>query len=149
MGSKWVVVVVTALAACRMYPVEHLAPFVPPENRAAVPSRVATANAYVVGTLQKVQRDWRYEAPCGILASLFRSCADLRAYVARITPDSGSKHYDVLFFVAPNQPGMGNGTHARFLLHQDRVLRGDQCSRYGCLDEFWYVIEDDADVLPT
>ena len=127
--------------------------FFPPEDRAPFAEDVQSANAIVAGTLVAVRRDWRYEAPCGLIHSIMGGCDDRRAYVGQVRIDSSltgaSGKVDIVFFVRPDGPGVGRGTKALWLLRYRRVLRGDQCSRYGCLDEWWLGPDGDGDVLPS
>ena len=127
--------------------------FVPPPDRAPFAEDVRSANAIVVGTLVEVRRDWRYEAPCGLIHAIMGACDDRRAYVGQVRVDSSltgsSGKVDIVFFVRPDGPGVGQGTKALWLLRYRRVLRGDQCSRYGCLDEWWLGPDGDGDVLPS
>ena len=127
--------------------------FVPPPDRAPFAEDVRSATAIVVGTLVDVRRDWRYEAPCGLIHSIMGTCDDRRAYIGRVLVDSSltgaSGRVDIVFFVRPDGPGVGRGTKALWLLRNRRVLRGDQCSRYGCLDEWWLGPDGDGDVLPS
>ena len=127
--------------------------FVPPSDRVPYAEDVRTANAIVVGTLVDVRRDWRYEAPCGLIHSIMGACDDRRAYIGKVRVDSSltgvSGTVDIVFFVRPDAPGVGRGTKALWLLRNRRVVRGDQCSRYGCLDEWWMGPDGDGDVLPA
>ncbi len=127
--------------------------FNPPPDRQPFVEDVRSANAIVAGTLVKVHRDWRYEAPCGIIHAIMGRCDDRRAYVGEVHVDSSltgaSGKVSIVFFVGPDGPGVGRGTTALWLLRYRRVLRGDQCSRYGCLDEWWLGPDSDGDVLPS
>ncbi len=126
--------------------------FYPPPNRLPVASDVRSANAIVAGTLVAIRRDWRYEAPCGFVHSILGLCDDRRAYVGRVRVDSSltgaSGTVEIVFFVRQDGAGVGPGTTALWLLRYRRVTRGDQCSRYGCLDEWWLGPDGDGDVLP-
>lgn len=127
--------------------------FYPPPDRVAFAEDVRSADAIVVGTLVDVRRDWRYEAPCGLIHAIMGACDDRKAYVGRVRVDSSltgaSGKVDIVFFVRPDGPGVGPGTNALWLLRYRKVLRGDQCSRYGCLDEWWLGPDGDGDVLPS
>lgn len=127
--------------------------FVPPPDRAPFAEDVRSASAIVAGTLVDVRRDWRYEAPCGLIHAIMGACDDRRAYIGQVRVDSSltgtNGKVDIVFFVRPDGPGVGQGTKALWLLRYRRVLRGDQCSRYGCLDEWWMGPDGDGDVLPS
>lgn len=127
--------------------------FNPPQDRVAFPADVRSANAIVVGTLVEVHREWRYEAPCGLVHTILGLCDDRRAYVGRVRVDSSltgaTGTLQIVFFVREDAPGMGRGTTALWLLRNRRIARGDQCSRYGCLDEWWLGPDGDGDVLPA
>jgi hypothetical protein len=127
--------------------------FYPPPDRVPFASDVRSASAIVAGTLIDVRRDFRYEAPCGLVHSILGLCDDRRAYVGRVRVDSSltgaSGTVEIVFFVREDGVGVGRGTTALWLLRYRRVTRGDQCSRYGCLDEWWLGPEGDGDVLPS
>src|SRR5213593_3438509 len=115
--------------------------FYPPPDRVPFAEDVRSANTIVAGTLVKVRRDWRYEAPCVFVNAILGRCDERRAYVGRVRVDSSltgaSGTVEIVFFVRSDAVGVGRGTTALWLLRHRRVLRGDQCSRYGCQDEWW------------
>ena len=123
----------------------------PPSSRQPDPKSVASALVIGTGVLTHVHRDRRYEAACGIIAALLKRCNQERAYIGRIVWDStltsGHKDEDVLFFVWPDSSGMGDGTHALWVVHR-HVVQVNECTRYGCLTELWPTIDSDDDVLP-
>jgi|ERR1043166_1278060 hypothetical protein len=129
------------------YPKEHLAPFVPPPERRPYADDVRQADVDVIGVIVKVDRDRRYEPPCGFVSAVLSHCLGIRAYRAVLLTVEGKK-VDFLFFVNADGSGMGPLTRARFLLHYERVLRSDECSRYGCQTDYWLVVDHDSQVLP-
>lgn len=127
--------------------------FNPPADRVPFAGDVRSANAIVAGTLVEVHRDWRYEAPCGLVHTILGLCDDRRAYIGRVRVDSSltgaTGSVEIVFFVREDGTGIGRGTTALWLLRNRRIARGDQCSRYGCLDEWWLGPDGDGDVLPA
>lgn len=106
----------------------------------------------VHGTLAKVERDTRYEAPCGILARIHKACDDLPvccAYKAIVVDSAGQRTEFYAFWPAYVQGLLGLVplyTEATFHLRRDPIYRLP-CN-YTCGYDLSYVLEADQDVTP-
>jgi hypothetical protein len=71
------------------------------------------------GTVTKIHREWKYEAPCGVLASIKHQCNDYPsccAYTVTLTDSTGHKTYFVAWWPSYAE-GLHPGETSLFVLH--------------------------------
>jgi hypothetical protein len=104
----------------------------------------------VTGVITHIERDWRYEAPCGLIASILHQCEDTQAFTAELREASGTER--ILFFRRGPGPHPAVGDSGVWVLHRAAVYPLLECAQRGaltstgCLSEEWWVLESDADM---
>ena len=104
------------------------------------------------GTLIKVERDERYEAPCPILGRLQDPAACDKppvccAYHATVQ-DSTGKKTRFWFFAPKHNLIPREGWMATWRLHRNQIWIPSTCTVYGCQYDVDYQLESLDDVLP-
>src|SRR6266487_1495561 len=126
----------------------------PPSDRYRVEA-LHSANAVLQGSITKIEADWRYDDPCGVIATAMRRCNGTRAYQVTVATTRGDATFFV--FVPHNdyQP-LTLGLSATFVLskqwinalqrcHEVRALTSTACSTLGHLD---YVLLTTDNIWP-
>ena len=118
----------------------------------AAPAKLDGQVRSVPAVMTKVTRDWRYEYPCGIIASILHRCNDTQAFVAELRTLDG-KNEQIMFFKNPSDgPHPMVGDSAVWTLHRDALFPFLSCAQRGaltstgCLAEMWWALESDDDV---
>jgi len=105
----------------------------------------------VTGVMTNVQRDWRYEPPCGIIASIMNRCSDVEAFTAELQLPDGTT-VPLIFFRTGPGPHPRTGDSGTWELHREVVFPLLLCAQRGaltstgCLAEVWWALESDDDM---
>lgn len=108
----------------------------------------------VTGTITKITREWKYEAPCGVLAGIRGQCDEIPtccAYTVTITDSTGHKTYAVAWW-PKHAEGLFVGEQAWFHLHwapQPHLLdcaASHAMTSAFCDYEMAWALQSDADV---
>lgn len=118
----------------------------------AAPTKLDGQTRAVPAVMTKVTRDWRYEYPCGIIASILRRCNETAAFVAELRTLDG-KSEQIMFFKVPSDgPHPMVGDSGVWVLHRDALFPYMTCAQRsaltagGCLAEMWWTLESDDDM---
>lgn len=99
-----------------------------PANWTFVPHGVMRkADKVVTGTITKVEANWEYDDPCGVLANLLHKCDGTRAYDVMIKRDVGGDEYAMIFVPHNDFVPLAPGLRATFLLTKLWVLPYQKC----------------------
>lgn len=108
----------------------------------------------VTGLIRKVQRDWTYETPCGIIASIMGRCSDVQAFDATLVDSTGNE-VKFMFFrhedSAKLHPMVGD--QGTYVLHWNAVFPYLTCAQRSgmtnaCMADFTWQLESDMDMQP-
>ena len=149
--------IVTLLWACINSPAPRLVPMPPQEPNSVgwteVAKRLTTADGVMVGTIRKIEADWAYDDPCGLVMILRHGCDGTVTYKLHIANDLHEK-WLWAFTPAYGTFGLFVGERAVFIWHNTLTYRYQQCrqsqaitSSY-CEYDFLDALTSDLDVLP-
>lgn len=148
--------VVASFCACVPSPVPNLVP-VPPQEpteiqwTAVLPERIAQADGVAVATIAKMEADWTYDDPCGILTIIMHGCIGTVTYRVHLQPVD---KYVWVFTPAYGSFGLFEGERAVFVWHKIAAYRYKQCKEQqgmtsaDCMADVIPALTDDLDVLP-
>ncbi|SRR6266550_178259 len=160
MRDKIICVMLLLLAACGAIkgPAPRLVPMEPREpvsyEWVEAGQNVVQADGTMVASIAKIEEDWLYDDPCGILASALHKCEGTITY--RVTLKNATDERYVYAFVHPYSDfGLHVGERAVYLWHRQPVRKYQKCKAqqavtsaycdYDILDTF----QSDYDVLPV
>ena len=137
-------------------PAPELVP-VPPQEPTDIqwakvlPDRIAKADGVSVATIAKMEADWTYDDPCGIIAQIAHRCDGTVTYRLRLEPGS---QYVWAFTPAYGSFGLFEGERAIFIWRKVAAYRYKSCreqqglTRAACMADVIPALTDDLDVLP-
>ena len=154
--QRLLAIILFPLAGCIQSPTPKLTPRPPKEPtpiewQKVVPERIAQADGISVGTIHKLEADWTYDDPCGLVAVIMKRCDGTVTYRMRIDPEGT---WLWTFTPGYGEFGLFDGEQGVFIWRKVWAFRYKQCKEQQgmtsatCPGDELPALIDDLDVLP-
>ena len=151
------ILLVASCVSCINGPAPKLVP-VPPQEPTELawtnelPQRIAQADGVATATIAKLEEDWTYDDPCGLVAAIMRRCDGTVTYRLHLQPIDT---YVWAFTPANGTFGLFEGEQAVFIWRKVVAYRYKQCREQAgmttamCPVDVIPALTSDLDVLPV
>jgi len=116
--------------------------------------RIKSADGIILGTIAKLDEDWTYDDPCGLVTILMKNCNGTVTYSLKVKSDS-SEQWLWTFVLAYGTFGLWRGQPAIFVWHDLYIPRLFECKQRlaggaggMCAVDKLQTLTSDLDVLP-